>query len=215
MSAKLDNTKTLVGVVLGAVVVVVAAWFLLVSPERSKALKLNDDISSMQQRIDERSAALATPHAAVTVRASDVFRLTRAMPNSTDMSGIIVALNRLAAGHDLQFKSIQPSSLVAQTGFNVQPIDIVLQGRFGDVSDFLGSVRKLVKVQKHRLAAAGRLFSVDSIEFAKPDGAKESFPLVKATLTVDAFVFAGGALNNSSTQPTPSAPSGTVAAGAN
>jgi Tfp pilus assembly protein PilO len=213
MSAKLSNTKNLVALVLGAVVVLVAAgWFLLIGPERSKATKLDADIVDVQQKIDVRKAALQTPKADLNVRASDVFRLTRAMPDNTDMSGIIVALNRLAARHELAFQSIAPSPLVAQAGFNVQPIAVELQGRFGDVSAFLGGVRELVRVKNHRLATKGRLFSVDSVEVTQP-GTDATFPVVKATLTIDAFVFAGGVLPT--TPESDTSASNTVAAGAN
>jgi Tfp pilus assembly protein PilO len=214
MTAKLRNPKALVGLVLGAVVVVTAgAWILLVSPERSKIATVDGQIASVQTQIDQRKAALATPKANLDVRATDVYRLTRAMPDSVDMAGIILVLNRLAVGHDLQFESIQPNPVVTQVGFNVQPVSVVLQGRFGDVSSFLGDIRKLVGVKRHKLAATGRLFAVDSVEFARPDN-KKTFPNVKATLTVDAFVFAGGVLPTP-TQSSPSAVSGTVAAGAN
>jgi Tfp pilus assembly protein PilO len=213
MSLNLRNPKTLGVVAVGAAALLsVAIWILLVGPQRSKATKLDGDIASVQQQIDQRKAALQTPQANLHVKASDVYRLTRAMPNSTDMSGIILTLNRLAAAHNLQFESIQPNPLVSQAGFNVQPAAVQLQGRFGDVSAFLGDVRKLVDVSKRQLKATGRLFSVDQIELGKPD-TKKSFPDVKATLTIDAFTFVGiaPALPSQSTQ---TAPSGTVAAGA-
>jgi hypothetical protein len=215
MSAKLRNPKILAASVFGAVALVVAvAWIALVGPERSKVGKLDGQIASVQTQIDQRKAALATPSVNVHVRASDVFRLTRAMPDATDMSGIIVALNRLAGGHELQFESLTPGAQVVQSGFNVQPLTVVIQGRFADISGFLGELRQLVRVKKRALAATGRLFAVDSVEFAAPDNHK-TFPNVKATLTLDAFTFAGGVLGttNPSTS-TPSAASGTVAAGA-
>ena len=78
------------------------------------------------------------------------------------------------------------------------------------------------------LNATGRLFSVDSITFNQ---GRASFPQVKATLTVSAYVFGDGtappvpggltpgstaptspAIGN--TQPIPAAPAGATAAGA-
>jgi Tfp pilus assembly protein PilO len=217
MTAKLRNPKALAAAVLGTVVVVVAgAWLALVGPERSKANKLTGEIASVQTQIDQRKAALAAPKADIHVRASDVYRLTRAMPDAPDMAGIILVLNRVAGSHKLQFESLQPSGVVAQTGFSVQPLSVVVQGRFGDVSGFLGDLRKLVRVKKHALAATGRLFAVDSVNFTAPDS-KKAFPNVKATLTVDAFMFTGGVLPTTpGTTPTTTSPaSGTVAAGAN
>jgi Tfp pilus assembly protein PilO len=215
MSAKLRNTKVLAGVVLGAVVLVTAvAWIVVVGPERSKVGKLDGEITSVQTQIDQRKAALASPKVSLHIRASDLYRLTKAMPDATDMPGIILVLNRLASGHALKFSSIQPGPLVAQTGFNVQPLTVVMQGRFADVSSFLGDLRNLVRVKKHALAATGRLFAIDSIDFASPEAPK-TFPIVKATLTVDAFTFAGGVATPNPSTSTPSAANGTVAAGAN
>jgi Tfp pilus assembly protein PilO len=216
MSAQLRNPKILAGTVLGAVVVIVAiAWIAVVGPEKSKADKLTNQIASVKTQLDQRKAALARPGVNVHVRASDIYRLTRAMPDTTDMAGIIFVLNQLANGHKLQFESLQPGPQVAQPGYDVQPITVIIQGRFGDVSNFLGQLRQLVSVKRRALAATGRLFSVDSIDFAQPDNQKE-FPNVKATLVVDAFTFAGGNLvPTTPSTSTPSAASGTVAAGAN
>ena len=214
MSANLRNPKLAIPLGLGAVVLVVAAaWVLLVGPERNKVGTLDSQIATVQQKIDERQAALATPKANVHVRASDIFRLNRAMPDQTDMPGLIVVLSRLAAGHKLAFNSIQPSPLVAQSGFNVQPISVELEGRFRDISAYLAAVRRLVRVKKHQLAAAGRLFSVESVELSLATD-KKSPSTVKAKLTVDAFTYAG-VVPTTPSQPTPSAGSGTVAAGAN
>jgi len=214
MSAKLRDPKILAATVFGAVAVIAAAaFFLVISPERSKANTLSGQIMSVQQQIDQRKAALATPKAAVHVRATDGFKLTRAMPDSIDMSGVILVLNRLSAGHKLSFDSIQPGPQVAQVGFNVQPLTVVMQGRFADVSAFLRDLRKLVQVKRHELAASGRLFAVDSVDLAQPDN-KHAFPQVKATLTVDAFTFSGGSLTTPTPSTTPSDTSGTVAAGA-
>jgi Tfp pilus assembly protein PilO len=214
MSINLRNPKTLLLLALGGTVVLSAAlWLLLVSPERKKSTSLDDDIAAVQQKIDERTAALATPKASIHVKATDLYKLNRAMPNSIDMPGIILTLNQLATQHHLDFSSIQPNPTVTQTGFTVQPAAISLQGRFSDVSAFLGAVRRLVDVRKHQLKATGRLFTVDSVQFGKADDQRD-FPNVKATLTIDAFMFSGGALVPPA-QTTPSASSGTVAAGAN
>jgi Pilus assembly protein, PilO len=196
----------------GVLLLVAAIWFLGVSPQHSKAARLDTDISATQTKIATRRAELATPSAQVHVRASDLYRLTKAMPDQTDMGGIILALNRLATAHGLTFEGIQPGAPVAQAGFNVQPVTVTLQGRFSAVSSFLRDLRRLVDVRRRALRATGRLFSVDQIGFGSPDNQK-AFPDVKATITIDAFMFVGAVPAVPSTT-TPSASSGTVAAGA-
>jgi hypothetical protein len=196
----------------GVLLIVAAIWFFGVSAQNSQATKLDSDITTTQAKITQRLAELASPSAQVHVRASDLYRLTKAMPDQTDMAGIILALNRLAASHKVQFEGIQTVAPVSQAGFNVQPVTVTLQGRFSAVSAYLRDLRRLVDVHRKALVATGRLFSVDQITLGQPDNQK-SFPDLKATITLDAFMFAGGTPAAPSTT-TPSAPSGTVAAGA-
>lgn len=215
MRSQLRSTNAKIALASGAVLLLaVALWFLLVSPQRSKATRLDGQIASVQGELTARRAALAAPSAQVHLRASDLFRLTKAMPDQIDMAGIILSLNRLAKAHGLSFDSIQPGPAVVQTGFNVEPLSVVLQGRFSAVSGFLGDLRQLVRVHKRALQTNGRLFSVDQVDFAQADG-KKKFPAVKATITVNAFTFVGTVPGTTPpTQSAPSAASGTVAAGA-
>jgi len=214
MRSRLQSKNGMLAAVGGGVVLIAAAlWFLAISPQKSKASKLDTQIAAVQAQIVERRNALASPSAQVHVRASDLFRLTKAMPDQTDMAGIIFSLNRLAQARHLSFEAIQPMAPVAQTGFNVQPINVTVQGRFSAVTAFLGDLRRMVNVHRKALVASGRLFSVDQVSFGQPDDNK-SFPDVKAQLVVDAFTFVGGTLGTPTTPTTPTAPSGTEAAGA-
>jgi hypothetical protein len=103
------------------------------------------------------------------------------------------------------------------------PINLVFEGRFYDLADFLYRLRNLVAVHGGALHATGRLFTVDSIAF---DQGSLEFPQVKATLTVSAYNFGDGttptpvpasplsASASEGSQPIPAAPSGATAAGA-
>jgi Tfp pilus assembly protein PilO len=205
-----------------AVVIGAGGWFLLVGPKRSTATELDGKIAGVQTEIQERRALLAAPEANVKFRASDLFRLTKAMPDSGQTAGVLLEINRLAGLREIAFTSIRPDAPVALTGYTVHPFTVTLEGRFGNISRFLGDVRRLVQVRKHRLDARGRLFAVDSVSLGKPE-TKEDFPNVKATVTINAFVYGGsapdvpGAETGSTTTPeqtTPPSSNGTVAAGA-
>ena len=213
MKDQLRSPKGMIVAGGGAVLLLVAAiWFLAISPQNSKATHLDSAISAESTKIAARKAELATPSAQVRIRASDLYRLTKAMPDQVDMAGIILALNRLAKSRHLSFDGIQPAAPVVQSGYNVEPVTVTVQGRFSAVSGFLGDLRRLVDVRKRSLQATGRLFSVDQFSLGQPDS-KSTFPDVKATFTIDAFTFVGGVPAVPSTTA-PSAPSGTVAAGA-
>ena len=94
------------------------------------------------------------------MKPGDLYRLTKALPNEIDMSGILLDVNRIAGRNELEFSSIAPSPQVLGTGYLQQPLAVVVQGRFGNVSRFLGDLRSLVSVRGGRLDARGRLYSV-------------------------------------------------------
>ncbi len=215
MSELLRSPRGKLGLGIAAGLLFVAvAWLLLVSPQRSKAAELGTQLEVSQAQLAERRAALANPSVNVTVKPSDLYRLTKALPNGTDMSGILLEVNRLAVKDGLAFNSIKPSGAVPGTGFTLQPLSIVVQGRFGDVSKFLGDVRKLVTVRGGRLDARGRLYSVSQVVVSAPDSPAK-FPVVKAALTLNAYSYSPTAPPSSSPSTSIDASSsGTVAAGA-
>jgi hypothetical protein len=90
------------------------------------------------------------------------------------------------------------------------PITVDFEGNFYELSDFLYRLRNLVDVRHGALDATGRLFAIDSIDFAQgPKG----FPQITATITVDAFVYGSGAAPSGlPTPPAPPAPTGTTGA---
>jgi hypothetical protein len=218
----LRSPKGKIGAAAAAGLIVLAAmWFLLVAPQRSKAQALNAEIATSKTELAQRRLALVNPSANVTVRPGDLFRLTKALPDDGNMPGILLDVNRLAKLNGLQFQSLTPQAQIPGTGYVDQPIVVGLQGRFGDVSRFLGNLRSLVSVRHGRLDARGRMYSVSHVEIGAPDGAG-SFPIVAAKVTVDAYTFSAPAPttpatgDQSTTTPTTTTPSssGTVAAGA-
>jgi Tfp pilus assembly protein PilO len=222
VNEKLKNPKFAVGAAVGAgFLLVLAGWMLLVSPARSKSADLQTQITATQSDIATRKAAIARkPKIEVDVRTSDLYRLTKAVPGRADMPGIVLELNRLSRSTGVSFQTIAPQTVVTGQGYNVLPLNVIVNGRFGEVNSFLHQLRRLVTVKKARLDASGRLFSVDNVSLAESPAA--TFPEVQATITLDAFVYAGGVLpgadpaapnaNPSDTSTPPS--SGAVAAGA-
>jgi Tfp pilus assembly protein PilO len=203
VSKLLSSKAGVVAVAAGTAAVIAAAgWFLLVKPKQNEAKKLDASIATVEQSIAARRAELARPKAAIRVRPSDLYRLSKALPGKPDIAGVMLEINRLAGLHGITFRSIQSNAPVPATAYMVHPFEVTLEGRFANVSGFLGDLRKLVRVKKERIDVRGRLFAVDTLALSKPDGDKK-FPTVKAVVTLDAFAFTGGAA------PTPGA-SGTA-----
>ena len=215
MSSLLRSPKGMIGAGVGGVLLVVAAaWFLLVAPQRAKATELETQVSVARTDLAARKLGLAAPSQSVTIKPSDLYRLTKALPNSTDMAGILLDIDRLAGKNDLVFDSIAPGAELLGTGFVQQPLSVVVQGRFGKVSRFLGDMRTLVKVRKGRLDARGRLYSVSRVDINQP-GEDLQFPLVRATVVLNAYSFSAPVVTPPAQSTTADASSnGTVAAGA-
>jgi len=216
MSALLRSPKGKIGVIVaGGLLVVVAAWLLLISPQRSKAVTLGAQLDTSRAELSHRRLALARPSATVTVKPGDIYRLTKALPNDTDMPGILLDVNRIAGNNELEFRSIAPSPQVPGVGYLQQPLAVVVEGRFGNISRFLGDLRTLVSVRQSRLDARGRLYSVSQVNMTAPDNAKK-FPIVQAMVTLNAYAFSAP-VPAPATRPattTDTSSSGTVAAGA-
>jgi Pilus assembly protein, PilO len=170
------------------VAVLIAGWVLVIAPKRSEAKDLQKQIEDTRAQIAEAYAS-RTPSRAPTIRVAELFKLSRAMPNTADITGLLLQLSNVAAETGVTFQSITPHDPVQLGTYQQIGIDLAFQGRFYDLSDFLYRLRNLVSVHEGVLNATGRLFSVDSIAFGQ--GAL-SYPQVKATLTVSAYVFGDG-----------------------
>ena len=180
-------------IVLGLVVYAAAGFFLLVGRQSAKASELKEQVAQVETKITE--TRLANQRAAAApkeepVKIADLFRLTKAMPDQTDMSGMLIELNRIARETGIEFASIVPGGAMPDAGFQIVPIDLVFQGDFYDLADFLYRTRTLVGVRDGALDARGRLFNVDRIEFSEGE---DRFPSIRASLRLEAYVYGTGA----------------------
>jgi Tfp pilus assembly protein PilO len=186
-----------------AVVLVLAVaaggWFFLVSPQRAKAADLDAEIALAEQELQEHQLATLRAGSVEKIEVADLFRLSKAMPDRADMSGVLLELNRIAADTGITFESISPQTAVPISGYQAVPIQLTFKGNFYNLSDFLYRLRSLVHVDDGRLAATGRLFAIDTLDFAE---SQEGFPRITATLVVDAFVYGTGVPATATATPT-------------
>jgi Pilus assembly protein, PilO len=180
----------------------VASYFLLISPQRSKASELTKEAETTQAEITRLRELSRQSQQAVPIRVADLFRLTKAMPSEVDMPGMILQLNRIARDTGIRFDSITPQAATEVSGAQAIPINLVLQGNYFELSDFLFRLRNLVGVRGGKLDAIGRLFVVDSIAFS--EGIRK-FPQIQATLTVSAYSFGSSAGAGTPAAPAPAA----------
>ncbi len=184
---KVNLSPTVASVLVAAagLLVLLIGVFVLVLPQSHKAAHLTDELASTQTQI-VTARALAAQKPEQTIRVADLFKVVEAMPDDTDMTGIMLQLQETASEAGVQFDSIQPQALQIGTGFNLQPIDLSFDGNYYSLTDFLFRLRKLVSVHRGSLDATGRLFSVGRIDFAPGE---KGFPAITATVHVNAYVF--------------------------
>ncbi len=178
-------------IVLGFAVAGLGGWFMLIGPQRSKATELETQIADTNNAISAARALTLEAKKGAQIRVADLFRLTKAMPDQTDMPGILLQLTQVAEDSGISFEQITPTATATPvSGYLAIPITLEFQGNFYDLSDFLYRLRNLVDVRRGALDATGRLFAIDSIEFA--EASPPGFPEIRAHLVIDAFVFGTG-----------------------
>lgn len=186
---KTPQSVWIAAVVAGLLLVAVLGFFVVISPQRGKAADLKRQIDETQKQIDDAHALVAKAKSGQKVKVADLFKLTKAMPDSADEAGVLLDLNHVAkvAGIDFDSITVQPS--VTLPTYQVIPLQLQFDGNYYSLSDFLFRLRNLVDVRRGALDASGRLFAVDNLSL---DESTHQFPRIRAQIKIDAFVYGTG-----------------------
>jgi Tfp pilus assembly protein PilO len=198
------SVPVIAGIVVGLLVYALAGYFLLISPQRSKAADLKKETAATEQQIEQYRMQSAQAKATPPIRVAELFRLTKAMPDTVDMPGVLLELSRVARDSGIEFDSISPQSPAAASGYSSIPITLEFDGNYYELADFLFRLRTMVRVHDGRLDAQGRLFVVDTISYSE---SVHSFPRIKASVEMHAFTYGDA---TTTTAPA-AAPAGTPA----
>ena len=195
MKAKQQQLIAVVGLVALGVVVGIAGLLLAVLPQRSKVHSLDAEIAQTQAKL---ASLRSQSHRGPVIKAAQLFELARAMPDSTDMPGLIVDLSRAAADAKVSLLSVGPLPAVPQTdGASGVPLRIQITGSWTEIASFLHALRSNVRVNGGgKLFVDGRLFTVDTVQLA-PNAPATGTPgdtsgpkgELTASLSVNAFSY--------------------------
>jgi hypothetical protein len=185
------------------VVVLLVGWFLLVSPQRSKAADLSTKISATQAQVESTQAYVDSPRTKQAVH--DLKRLQKVLPDDPKMSQILRQLSAAAGASGVSLDTISPAGAIPSSGGEAVPITLSVTGHYFNLSRFLQLLRTQVLVKGTAVKGSGRLYSVDSIQFSgggapaaagsTGTGGGGSAP-ISASIALNAFVYS----------PTPVAP---------
>ena len=192
MKARVESLspRVLTAVAIAALLLYAAvAWFLVVSPKRADASAARVELQAAQNRLaDAELALLQVGRAGAPV--ADVFRLAKAMPASTEQSGLVLELTRLAGAAGVTLESITLEPPVAGVGGpTLLPLSVRVRGRYAEITKFLMRTRTLVTVNDGEIAATGRLLSARSVALTESDTG--DFPELDANIGFDAYVYDG------------------------
>ena len=185
-----ERKKTLLvaaGCIVGVLVVLVGGYMMLVSPKKAKASSIQKEIAATQTKLATALAASRHPARRTRDQAPDLFRLSKAMPDQLDIAGAILDLNATARSTGVALDGVTPSAPVTATGYQSVSIDVLMHGRYAQFTNFLRALKQLVVVHHGTVNARGRLFGVDSIQFAEGE---DKFPQLNATLKLEAYTYA-------------------------
>ena len=174
--------------VIGLAILILAgvAYMVVIRPKRAEAGRLDEQIAEMQMKVTAAQLASRPQQQATAIKVADVFEVSKAMPDTDDMPGIILDLNSVAEATGIKFVSIQPSAATPKTGYSAIGITLSFEGNYFDLTDFLFRLRNLVTVRDGRLSSSGRLFTLDTLSMKE---GKDGFPSINAGLTVSAYVY--------------------------
>lgn len=173
----------------GLLLVVLVGWFMVVAPQRSKVAELAVQIEDAESELEVTQALIAGP--VLRQSTADLATLRTAIPDELKMSQILRQLSKASGDSRVRIIGITPQPVVAVGVSNVVAMNVAIEGRYFGIRDFLRRLRTRADVGKgDKVRAAGRLFAIDSIQFAGA-GAETGGGLIQATLVVTAFSFSG------------------------
>jgi hypothetical protein len=167
---------------LGLLVVLLLGWFLLVSPQRSKAASLDGQIGDTSGQLAATDAFLHSPAAHQSV--AELRRLRVALPDDAQMSQIVRQLAWASRRSGVRITSLTPSATVAAAGAQALPIAVTVNGHYFRLAKFMRLLRGEAGVVDGKAHASGRLYAIDNISFSSSGRSG----LITATFGLDAFV---------------------------
>jgi hypothetical protein len=227
-------------VVIGIVVLVVlgAAWLMVVSPERKQAAALSAQVSAASAQLQSADSQLASARSAQTQYAAayaSIVRLGKAVPPSEEVPSLMYQIAQASNQKDVEFSSITTTGAGSSTaasaaatpaqassapaGFTQMPFTFVFNGSFSDLYHLFQQLdRFTVRTTSGGLIVSGRLLTIASVKLAPSTvtstqrAGKGGSEQLSGTVTATAYVLPasqGLTAGGTTSAPTASTPTAT------
>ena len=180
-----------------AVVLIVAWYFLLLSPARAK-------LSDLDSQVQAQQAALATAQQDVARLESykktapqsraEIVRLGKMLPQSEGIPSLIIELTKTADASGVDLNSISRGATQPGTPFGLQSVSLQVTGRFFDIEDFLYRLETYVAFRNASFRVTGRLLEVRSLTMTGGAATTSgTAPPLTVSIELDAYLWAAPA----------------------
>jgi Tfp pilus assembly protein PilO len=177
-----------------AVVLIVAWYFLLFSPTRTKLSDLDSQIEAEQVALTtakQEVARLESYKKTAPQSRAEIVRLGKMLPQSEGIPSLIIELTQTADASGVDLNSITRGATATGTPFGLQSVSLQVAGRFFDVEDFLYRLESYVAFRNASFRVTGRLLAVKTMTItggaATTDG---SVPPLTVTVELNAYLWA-------------------------
>jgi len=197
--SKINGLTALILSALAVVVVVAVGWFMVISPQRTRATQLDTQRAAVDAELTTDRVLVSKP--SETKTKATLAAAKRALPDEPQVSEILRQLAGFASSSRTELDTITPSAAVAGTGAQTIPISLQFRGRYFGLQQLLRLMRTSASSKGGKITATGRLYTVDNISFGGAGGDG----VLTATINLNAFVYSPAPVVPSATPGTASA----------
>jgi len=171
----------------GDLVLLVLGWFMLVAPQRATAKSNARAAAAAEVQVIEAQRP-AVPLQPTTqpkqpeIRTAYLYKLSKAMPMTTDMPNLLLELNQVVRSAGVELTSISPAPTDPS---GVTGITLAVGGDFYSLTDLLYRLRSLVTVRDGSLDVSGRPCSIKAVRLT-PSGVGTT---LNASVSLNTFTF--------------------------
>jgi hypothetical protein len=218
----MTNRDRMVIMVVAALGVLAAVWFLAVAPKREQAAELASQVSSAQAQLvsaESKVAAASSAQAQYKAAYASIVRLGKAVPASEEVPSLIYQLEVATSRKNVEFASIAngagsgsssgsstssgssaATSAAATASFSQMPFTFVFNGSFTDLYHVFQQLNRFtLHDAAGGLEVSGRLLTIQSVSLAptSPTGSsaasgKGGSEQLSGSITATAYVLPAG-----------------------
>jgi type IV pilus assembly protein PilO len=177
-----------------AIVLIVAWYFLLLSPTRTTLSDLDSQVQSQQVALETAKQEVVRLEAykkTAPQSRAEIVRLGKMLPQSEGIPSLIIELTRTSDASGVALDSITRGATVTGAPFGLQSVTLQVTGRFFDVEDFLYRLESYVAFRNASFRVTGRLLEVKTLNVTAADAtASSAAPPLAVSVELNAYLWA-------------------------